>query len=176
MNMKTLETISTCLLALALHNTAWAEIYEVKDAEGNTEFTNAPQEDNAKEINLQQTNIADAPPPGPQSAPQSEEGAAEPAATSSNGHQPVIVNGGNDNEVYEEYLRKQRKFEEMDPSAPDDIGDPAEANMPDEVGDFPEENMPQEVGDSPEVYDDGGDPVDEGDVRHRVIHRGARHR
>jgi hypothetical protein len=176
MNMKTLGTLSTCLLALTLHNSAWAEIYEVKDAEGNTEFTDAPPADNAKEIDLQQTNIADAPPSGPQSAPQSEEGAAEAAATSSHGNQPAIVNGGNENEAYEEYVRKERQFEEMDPSAPDQVGDSPTANMPDEVGDFPEENMPQEVGDSPEVYDDGGDPVDEGRVRHRVIHHGNRHR
>jgi hypothetical protein len=173
MNMKTLGTISTCLLALALNNTAWAEIYEVKDAEGNTEFTNAPSQDNAKEIDLQQTNIADAPPPVPPSAPQSEEGAAEAAATSSHGNQPAIVNGGNVNDADEEYVRKERQFEEMDPSAPHEVLD---AEAPHEVGDFPEENMPQEIGDSPEVYNDGGDPVDEGRVRHRVIHHGNRHR
>jgi hypothetical protein len=176
MNMKTLETISTCLLALALHNTAWAEIYEIKDAEGNTEFTDAPPEDNAKEIDLQQTNIVDAPPSVPQSAPQLEGGAVEPAATPTHASQPVVVEGGNDNEVYEEYLRKERKFEAMDPSAPDEIGDPAEANMPDEVGDFPEENMPQEVGDSPELYDDGGDRADEGRVRHPAIRHEGRQR
>ena len=72
MDMRHLRTFSTCLAALALHSAAWAEIYETTDAQGNREFTDSPPGPNAEAIDLQQTNISDAPPEEPQrvSAPQ----------------------------------------------------------------------------------------------------------
>ncbi len=64
--MRHLKTFSTCLVVLALHSAAWAEIYETTDAQGNPEFTDSPTGTSAEAIDLQQTNIIDAPPEQPQ--------------------------------------------------------------------------------------------------------------
>ncbi len=61
--MRFLKTFSTCLVALALHGTAWAEIYETTDAQGNPDFTDSPPDAGAEVINLPETNVIDAPPP-----------------------------------------------------------------------------------------------------------------
>ena len=47
--MRYLRTFSTCLVALALHSAAWAEIYETTDAQGNREFTDSPADEGAQE-------------------------------------------------------------------------------------------------------------------------------
>lgn len=40
--MRHLKTFSTCLLALALHNGAWAGIYETADAQDDPAFSGSP--------------------------------------------------------------------------------------------------------------------------------------
>jgi Domain of unknown function (DUF4124) len=142
-DMMNLKTFSTCLMALALHSTAWAEIYETTDAQGNPEFTDSPPSPGAQVITLPQTNIADAPAPEPQeaSAPQSLEGEDAPAQENNT----VIIHDRNDDEdeVYDEYLERERAFERRDPAAPNEVLD---AEAPREVGDY-NAQMPREVGD-----------------------------
>ena len=72
LDMTQLKTLSTCLLALALNSAAWAEIYETTDAQGNPVFTDSPPSPNAEVIDLQQTNIIDAPAPEPEPEPRGE--------------------------------------------------------------------------------------------------------
>jgi hypothetical protein len=144
LGMRPLKTISTCLLALALHSAAWAEIYETTDAQGNPEFTDSPPRPNAEAIDLPQTNIIDAPPAESQevAAPQTVVDEQAPAQE----NRTVIIHDGNNNEdeVYDDYLRRERAFDRMDPAAPDEVLD---GEAPREVGDS-DAQMPREVGDS----------------------------
>lgn len=167
--MKQLRILSIALVTLALHGVAWAEIYETKDAEGNTEFTDSPPSEDAKVIDLQQTNIVDAPAPDPEGESQD---TGQPPADAPAGA-PVVENNINiEREGYEggvypdgvypegvyrdgEYpegvderaLRRDEAVDRADPDAPREVGD-SEAQMRREVGDS-EAQMPREVGDMP---------------------------
>lgn len=144
--MTKLKTFASCLLALALHSAAWAEIYETTDAQGNPAFTDSPPNPNAEVVDLPQTNISDAPTPQPQ------EEAAPPAAVEEEApeqeNRTVIVHDSNDNqdELYDEYLHRERAFERRDPAAPDEVLDAA---APREVGDDPASQIPDDAGGFP---------------------------
>ena len=166
--MNYLRVFSTCLLALLLHSAAWAEIYETTDAEGNVEFTDSPPDEGSEVVDLQQTNIADAPQPAAQeqSAPESQ------TDTQPNVHQPQI--GSNievvddaDPRAYDEYEAKERAYERANPSAPHEV---LEAEAPNEVGDFNQE-APAEGEDNPVIYGDADNPDDPRVIRHRNHHR-----
>lgn len=163
--MRYLKTFSTCLVALALHSTAWAQIYETKDAEGNVEFTDSPATEGAEVVDLPETNLADAPPPEVQEESQPGTEVVEPAPVQQNN--TVIVNDGNDTggynngaydtEGYDDDVARQRALErenlatpgKVDPGyeMPREVGD-SDAQMPREVGDS-DAQMPHEVGDRP---------------------------
>mgnify|MGYP003667587786 FL=1 len=70
--MTYLKSLSTCLMALALTGTAWAEIYETTDAQGNPVFSDSPGKEGAHVVDLPQTNVADAPPDIPQAPEQTQ--------------------------------------------------------------------------------------------------------
>ena len=135
--MKHLTIFASCVAALALHSSAWAEIYATKDAQGNTAFTDSPPAENAEVIELQQTNVVDAPQAQPQDAAQPEPDAdaasEEPAPVVENN--TVMVHDGDDNEgdVYDGYENDVDNAE-----MPHEVGD-SESQMPHEVGDFPAE-------------------------------------
>jgi hypothetical protein len=161
--MRYLKTFATCLVALALHSTAWAQVYETTDAEGNPEFTDAPPTENAEVIDLQQTNVADAPQSEPQDEAQPDTVETEQAPQQENTTVNVNVNDGNDDYddgAYDDDLARQRAIERRDGAAPGEVGDPgyemprevgdSAAQMPREVGDS-ESQMPHEVGDAPDV-------------------------
>jgi hypothetical protein len=139
---------STCLLAIALHSAAWAEIYETTDAQGNTEFTDSPPDANAEAVQLPNTNIIDAPPAEaarPQeSAPPSIVGEAAPEQDNST----VIIHDRNDdeNDVYDAYEKQERAFERKNPAAPDEILD---AETPREIGDDAASQMPDAAQEAP---------------------------
>lgn len=159
--MKPLKTLSICLVALVLHSPAWAEIYETKEADGETEFTDSPPAENAEVVDLQQTNIVDAPAAEPQDTMQqpSQPGAGNQVQVEENNI--VIHRDGYDDGAYEdgEYVggvgdvtnqelrREEDAIRRADPDAPHEVGD-AESQMPREVGDS-ESQMPREVGDMP---------------------------
>jgi hypothetical protein len=151
MTMKYLRTFSACLVSLALHSAAWAQVYETKDAEGNVEFTDAPTDADAEVINLQETNTVDAPPPEQQEDSQPQTVESGPAPVQENN--TVIIhdndNDGYDDGVYGDDLARQRALDGMDRVAPGEVGDPR-YEMPREVGDS-EGQMPREVGDTPDV-------------------------
>lgn len=165
--MRHLKILTICLVALALHGKAWAQIYETKDAEGNTEFTDSPPSEDATVVDLQQTNIADAPAPGTEDESQDDsQDSTQPDAAA--GQQPtveennVVIERGDDDGVYgdgvygdgayvdgadERALRRDDAALRADPDAPHEVGD-SEMDMPREVGDS-EAQMPHEVGDVP---------------------------
>jgi len=152
--MANLKTFSACLLALALHNAAWAEIYETKDAEGNTVFTDSPPSSNAVEIDLQQTNIADAPPPGqPQQPAQPQQSAPEQAPMQEGN--TVIIHDNPEDQLEDGYWRRERGLEAANPETPHEVID---GEAPREVGDSIDQ-MPREVGDF-----DAARPGEAGDV------------
>jgi hypothetical protein len=157
--MRPLGMLSICLITLALQGKALAQVYETRDAEGNPEFTDAPASENAREIDLQQTNVADAPAPDPED--DDAQAGEEPAAVESDQapvpqDDVVIERDGYDDGLYDdaEYvdgaderaLRREEAVRRADPDAPREVGD-AETQMPREVGDY-EAQMPREVGDS----------------------------
>ena len=143
--MRYLKTFSTCLVALALHSTAWAQIYETKDAEGNVEFTDAPSTEGAEVVDLPETNLADAPPPEVQEESQPGTEVVEQAPVQENN--TVIMNEGNDNggynndgydngdAGYDNDLARQRAVERENLATPGKV-DPG-YEMPREVGDSP---------------------------------------
>lgn len=141
--MRHLKILMICLSALALHSAAWAEIYETTDAQGNPEFTDSPTGPSAEAIDLQQTNIIDAPPEEPQQVSAPQPVAEEQAHEQEN--RTVIVHDGNDDEddVSDAYLRREQAFDRMDPAAPREV---LNAETPREVGDS-DSQMPDEVGD-----------------------------
>jgi len=184
--MRLLKAFSILLAATALQPAAWAEIYETTDAEGNPEFSDSPSGPNAEAIDLQQTNIIDAPPAEPQedSAPQT---VVEEQAPAQQNRTVIIHDANNDqDEVYDDDLRREREFDRIDPAAPDEVLDAeaprevgdSDAQMPREVGDY-DAQMPREVGDSDaqlprEVGDsDAQMPREEGDfsAEERAMHR-----
>lgn len=56
--MNSMKTVLACVLGCVLHATASAQIYESKDAEGVTEFSDTPTTD-SEVVELQPTNTAD---------------------------------------------------------------------------------------------------------------------
>ena len=173
--MRLLKAFSILLAAMALQPAAWAEIYETTDAEGNPEFSDSPSGPNAEAIDLQQTNIIDASPAEPQedSAPQT---VVEEQAPAQQNRTVIIHDANNDqDEVYDDDLRREREFDRIDPAAPDEVLDAeaprevgdSDAQMPREVGDY-DAQMPREVGDS-----DAQMPREEGDfsAEERAMHR-----
>ncbi len=137
--MKYLKTFSTCLVALALHGTAWAEIYETTDAQGNPDFTDSPPDAGAEVVNLPETNVIDAPPPQQQQEAQPQAVDTEQAPVQINNNNTVNVNGGNDDDgyddgVYGDDLARQRAIDRAGAAPPGEVVDPR-YEMPREVGD-----------------------------------------
>jgi hypothetical protein len=75
--MKFPGTFLACLTAFTLSGSAWAQIYESRDAEGNPVYTDTPAAAE-KEIYLPKSNIADAVKESPDETPAP---AASPSAT-----------------------------------------------------------------------------------------------
>lgn len=140
--MKYLSVFTSCLAALALHSAAWAEIYETKDAEGNTVYTDSPVNAGSEVVDLTQTNISDAPPPEPKKAQQP---AARPVGQTPpiTENEPVVIQDADpEEELREGDLRRQREYERNNPDAPhkvleaDSPHEVLEAEPRHEVGDF----------------------------------------
>lgn len=159
--MRYLKTFSTCLIALALNSAAWGEIYETTDAEGSPEFTNSAPAANAraKPVELQQTNIIDAPPPQTQGQWQWQKQEQQPEKNNT----PVIIDNPNANNVYDQALVKQQAFERMNPAAPHEV---LNAEAPHQVGDFPSE-MPSEVDDTTGQTEEVYNPAEHRTIHHR---------
>ncbi len=147
--MRYLKIVTACVVALAFHNTAWAQVYETTDAEGNPEFTDSPAAEGAEEVDLPETNLINPPQPESQAQSQPDTEVVEQAPVQENN--TVIVHDGNDNDdyddgVYDDELARQRAIDRREAAEPGAVGDPG-YEMPREVGDS-DSQMPHEVGDS----------------------------
>ena len=186
--MNYLKNFSTCLVVLAFTGAAWAEIYETTDAQGNPEFTDSPTDEDAKVIDLPETNLANAPTETPQEQEQEQSNPAPAGGPRVVNNNNTVINengygsGYDDGEYGDgEYDRARRREgldreapldrdaipeglhaeTPLDPSAPHEVldGEPLH-----EVGDFDE---PQRAVDQGAV-DQGA--VDRGEAHRRVIH------
>jgi hypothetical protein len=118
------------ILTIGLSGSALGEIYETKDAQGNTVFTDTPTS-NADKVDLPETNVADAVKEMPHSAP---EAAAKPkpAAGQTTGQGDVVVIHDNRNERLEQELAEERPHEVLNTKKRHEVGD---ADAIREVGD-----------------------------------------
>ena len=137
------KLFTSCLAALVLQSAAWAEIYETKDVDGNTIFTDSPIDTNSEVVNLPQTNTANAVSSRPQDEQKSDPGAInQPNLTTGN---PVVIHDAN-TETNEEHLERLKDYERRHSATPYEVGD-SDSQMPHEVGDS-DSQKPHEVGDS----------------------------
>jgi len=148
--MNYLKSFSTCLLALAFTGTAWAEIYETKDAQGNPVFTDSPAEEGSQVVDLPETNVADAPPDIPRAPEQAEQ---TPPAVGNNNVNGNEVGGDYYGGGYDDNYDRARIRKELDRATPLDndaipeklhAETPINPNAPHEVLDA---EVPHTVGD-----------------------------
>lgn len=64
--MKYLAAVSAGILLTVTQGVAWAQIYESRDDQGNPVFSDEPVDGSSSAVDLPETNIADAPAPGPE--------------------------------------------------------------------------------------------------------------
>jgi hypothetical protein len=130
------------ILAIGLSGSALADIYETKDADGNTVFTDTPTS-NANKVDLPETNVADAVKEMPHSAP---EAAAKPKPGTGQtaGQDDVVVTHDNRNERLEQELAEERPHEVLNTEKRHEVGDTEDVRH--EVGDT--EDVRHEVGDT----------------------------
>jgi hypothetical protein len=118
--MKYLNSLVFGVALLAAHNSVFADIYKTTDAEGNTVFTDSPDEPGASRVELRETNTADAPPPAPEmgdTAPDTSDNQAQHAPPGTPTYQDP--NAG----LYEERERRIREEESRDPSTRHEVRD-----------------------------------------------------
>lgn len=108
--MKVSMNALACIIAIGLSNSAVAEIYETKDAQGNTVFTDTPT-GSAQKVDLPETNVADAvketPHPTPQASAKPTPGTGQASGQAKDSD--VVVIHDNRNERLERELAEQRR-------------------------------------------------------------------
>lgn len=130
MAMTFFKTATACIIAIGMSNAATAEIYETKDAQGNTVFTDTPTAA-AEEVVLPNANIADAVKAAPQPAPAatSKPAAVDKAAAQDN----VIVIHDNRDELLADEIVDQRPREVMEAKRRHEVEDLGKAERTGQV-------------------------------------------
>ena len=141
-----------CIVTVLLSTIAQAEIYEEKDAQGNTVYTDSPTQ-GATEVDLPETNAAEAVKPTAAETPAMGE-APKPAGTQQAGGSVVVIPNSR-NEELEREVNADRPHEVLD------------AEQRHEVGDYvtPEERARREAAKEGVIVDE------QGNVEH-IEHRG----
>ena len=115
---------SAILLTALAHSSAWAEIYETTDSEGNKVFSDTPTSD-AKVVDVQEATIADAVEPGPEPTPAPQPAGGGQAAGNSQGAQSqddgVYIIGDSRNERLEEEIARERRHEVLEGEKPKEV-------------------------------------------------------
>lgn len=116
--MTSIVTKVTCVLLLA-SGSAWAEIYETTDSEGNKVFTDTPTAA-AEVVDLPKANIADSVEPAPTPPASPARTATAPAAghsvnTEGDG---VYIIGNQRNDLLEEKVARERRHDVIDGEVP----------------------------------------------------------
>jgi hypothetical protein len=119
--MDTSIKIVAGIIVLGLSGSALADIYETKDAEGNTVFTDTPTS-NANKVDLPETNVADAVKEMPHSAPEAA-AKAKPGTGQTTGQGDVVVTHDNRDERLEQELAEERPHEVLNAEKRHEIGD-----------------------------------------------------
>lgn len=122
--MKHSISVFAVLAAMALANHGAAEIYETEDAQGNKVFTDVPTGD-AKQVEVQTTNTADAPPDIPAS-PAREQATRSTATQQQKQKQQegdVVIIGDTRNQQLERAEEAQRRHEVRKAVEPHEVGD-----------------------------------------------------
>jgi hypothetical protein len=109
-----------CIVTVLLSTIAQAEIYEEKDAQGNTVYTDSP-DPGATEVDLPETNTADAVKPTAAETPAMGE-APEPAGTQQEGGSVVVIPNSR-NEELEREVNADRPHEVLDAEPRYEVGD-----------------------------------------------------
>lgn len=121
--MRRLARVFSIVVAVLFCAVAQAEIYETRDAKGNPVFSDTPTE-GAKEVELQQKNIADAPQPIPALEPEDKTLPAEPSVPAAGSERTVVV-GGDDDLLDNRYevLDAEARHEVRDAEARHEVSD-----------------------------------------------------
>jgi len=109
-----------CIIAVLLGTAAQAEIYEGKDAEGNTVFTDSPAP-GATRVDLPQSNIADAVKPSPADTPAAEQ-LQEATKTQEHGGNVVVIPDSHNEEI-ERVVEDGKPHEVLDAEQRYEVGD-----------------------------------------------------
>ncbi|MAT93454.1 MAG: hypothetical protein CME59_12715 [Halioglobus sp.] len=104
---KSITAGMVAIAALGIGSGALAEIYQSKDAQGNTVFSDTPTQD-AEVVELGSENIADAVTPRPPE-PEPAQPAANPAQADSPQLTPAPAVTDDDDELREEWYEEQRR-------------------------------------------------------------------
>ena len=107
---------------------AWAEIYETTDEQGNKVFTDAPSGE-AQVVDLPEANIADSVEPAPRPTPEKTPSASHPGGQSG-GQQNVdddgvYIIGDANNDRIEEKVARERRQEVLEGERPQEVLDAA---------------------------------------------------
>lgn len=126
--------LGMALLIAAMAGSAWAEIYETTDEQGNKVFTDAPSGE-AKVVDLPEANIADSVEPAPRAAPSKTPSktpsgtpsAARPGAQSGESQDDdddgVYIIGDANNDRLEEKMERERRQEVLEGERPHEVLD-----------------------------------------------------
>ena len=109
-----------CIVTILLSTLSQAEIYEEKDAQGNTVYTDSP-DPGATEVDLPETNTADAVKPTAAETPAMGE-APEPADTQQEEGSVVVIPNSR-NEELEQEVNADRPHEVLDAEPRYEVGD-----------------------------------------------------
>lgn len=118
--MKHSITSLACIISVLLVTAVQAEIYEGKDAEGNTVFTDSPAP-GATKVDLPQSNIADAVQPSPADTPAPEK-LQEATQTQEQGGNVVVIPNSHNTEV-ENAVESDRPREVLEAEQRYEVGD-----------------------------------------------------
>jgi hypothetical protein len=109
-----------CIVTVLLSTIAQAEIYEEQDAQGNTVYTDSP-DPGATEVDLPETNTADAVKPTAAETPAMGE-APKPAGTQQEGGNVVVIPNSR-NEELERVINADRPHEVLEAEPRYEVGD-----------------------------------------------------
>ena len=121
------QHIFSAILVTALaHSSAWAEIYETTDSEGNKVFTDTPTSE-AEIVNVPEANVADAVEPRPTETPSPRPAAGAQPNGNSEGSQEhddgVYIIGDSRNEQLEEEIARERRHDVLEGEKPHEVLD-----------------------------------------------------
>ena len=117
---------SAILLTALAHSSAWAEIYETTDSEGNKVFTDAPTSD-AEVVDLPEANVADAVEPRPTETPSPRPAGGGQSKGTAQGSQQqdegVYIIGDSRKEQLEEEIARERRHNVLEGEKPHEVLD-----------------------------------------------------